>query len=101
MTTEFVELKARDTVKGAMEKIRKQGKEAETISYLFVVDAQRILVGTLRLRDLIFAQEDASVGDIMETDFVSIYTHDDQEEVAKKFKRYDLNALPVTTQDDR
>lgn len=101
MTTEFVELKARDTVKGAMEKIRKQGKEAETISYLFVVDAQRILVGTLRLRDLIFAEEGATVGDIMETDFVSIYTHDDQEEVAKKFKRYDLNALPVTTQDDR
>lgn len=101
MTTELIELKEEDTIKEAMDRIRKTGKEAETISYLFVIDNSRKLVGTLRLRDLIFAAENSKIGDIMETDFVSVMTTDDQEVVASIFKRYDLNAIPVTTQDSR
>ncbi len=101
MTTEFVQLKATDTIQEAMHKIRATGKEAETISYLFVIDNSRKLVGTLKLKDLIFAEEGQNINDIMETDIVSVKTTDDQEEVAQKFKRYDLNALPVVTNDER
>jgi magnesium transporter len=101
MTTEFVELKEKDSVEVAMRKIRRFGKMAETISYLFVVDASRRLVGTLRLKDLIFAENETLVEEIMERDFVKVVTSDDQEVAALTFKKYDLNAIPVVTHDER
>jgi magnesium transporter len=101
MTTEFVELKEKDTVEEAMRKIRKFGKKAETISNLFIVDASRKLVGTIRLKELIFAESSELVENIMESDFASVMTTDDQEKAANTFKKYDLNALPVVTHDER
>ena len=101
MTVEYVELKKEDTAEEALAKVRKFGKEAETISYLFVVDNKRTLVGTLRLRDVIFANPKETIDNLMEHDFVSVFTYDDQEEVANIVKRYDLNAIPVTTKDFR
>jgi magnesium transporter len=101
MTTEFVELKEKDSVEEAMRKIRKFGKKAETISNLFVVDASRKLVGTIRLKELIFADSSDLVENIMESDFASVMTTDDQEKAANTFKKYDLNALPVVTHDER
>ena len=100
MTTEFVQLKADETVQQAISRIRKTGREAETISYLFVTDNNRKLVGTLKLKDLVFADSNQMVSEIMDQDFVCVKTMDDQEEVAKAFKRYDLNALPVLTADN-
>ena len=101
MTTEYVQLKAEDTIPQALARIRKTGREAETISYLFVTDTSRKLVGTLLLKDIVFAEEGQTIADIMDTDFVSVKTSDDQEEVALNFKKYDLNALPVITNDGR
>jgi magnesium transporter len=101
MTTEFVELKEKDSVEEAMRKIRKFGKKAETISNLFIVDASRKLVGTIRLKELIFAESSELVENIMESDFASVMTTDDQEKAANTFKKYDLNALPVVTHDER
>ncbi len=101
MTTEFVELKPNDTKEQAIAKVKKQGREAETISYLFVVDKTRELVGALGLKDLLFADENQTIEDIMVTDIVSVITTEDQEDVAQKFKKYDLNALPVVTHDNR
>lgn len=101
MTVEYVELKAEDTAEDAMYKVRNFGKQAETISYLFVVDNKRELVGTVRLKDIIFANPKDKVDDLMDHDFISVFTYDDQEAVANTFKRYDLNAIPVTTKDFR
>lgn len=101
MTTEFVELKEKDTIDGAMKRIRRYGKMAETISNLFVVNSSRKLVGILRLKDLIFAEEDALIEEIMDRDFPKLITTDDQEMAALTFKKYDLNALPVVTHDER
>ncbi len=101
MTLEYVELKAKDNALKAMEKVRIQGKDAETISYLFVVNDKRELVGTLHLRDLIFADPKSLVNEIMEKDFISVFTYDDQEVAANIVKKYDLNTIPVTTKDFR
>lgn len=101
MTTEFIALKEMDTMRTAIDKVKKFGKKAETISYLFVINEKRVLKGTIRLKDLIFMEEDQVISDIMETDFVSAFTNDDQEEVAMKVQKYDLNAIPVTTTDGR
>lgn len=95
MTVDFVELKRNNTVKQAIARIKRQGKGAETITNSYVVDENRTLVGSVRLRDILFAQEDKMIEDIMEIDVIAINTHDDQEEVSNTFKKYDYNVLPV------
>ena len=95
MTTEYLEMKDTVTVKQAIETIRVKGKDAETVYTIFVRDSQRNLIGTVNLDDLIFAKEDEVLTEIMDKDFVTCNVNDDQEEVAKMFKRYDLNAMSV------
>lgn len=101
MTTEFIEMKDSMSVKEAIETIRTKGKDAETVYTIFVRDNKRTLVGTVELSDLIFAKEDELLADIMDKDFVSCNVNDDQEDVAKKFKRYDLTAMAVVNSENK
>lgn len=101
MTTEYIEMKDSVTVKDAIETIRVKGKDAETVYTIFVRDNKRTLVGTVELSDLIFSKEDEVLSDIMDKDFVSCNVNDDQEDVAKKFKRYDLTAMAVVNSENK
>ena len=101
MTTEFIEMKNTVHVKDAIAQIREKGKDAETVYTIFVRDAKRNFVGTVSLDDLIFAKDDETLEDIMDRDFVSCHVNDDQEDVANKFKRYDLNAMAVLNKEDK
>jgi len=100
MTTEFLEFRENETVKKTIEKIRSVGRDAETIYTIFVRDSQREFVGTVDLDDLIFAEEDQKLNDIMNRDAPSCYASTDKEEVANMFRRYDLNALAVLNDDN-
>ena len=101
MTTEYIEMKEDVTVKEAIETIRKKGRDAETVYTVFVRDNRRTLTGTVDLDDLIFAEEDQLLSEIMNKDFVSCNVNDDQEDVAKLFKRYDLTALAVVNDENK
>ncbi len=101
MTTEFLVLKNTLTADEAIKQIRQIGKSKETIYTLFIIDAQRNLVGTLDLDDLIFSKENILLSDIMNRDFVTTNVNTDQEEVANLIKRYDLNAIAVLNNEDR
>lgn len=101
MTTEFIEMRDNIKVKDAIEYIREKGKDAETIYTIFVKDKTRTLVGTVDLDDLIFAKDNETLADIMNKDFVTCDINDDQEEVANKFKRYDLNAMAVVNNENK
>ena len=101
MTTEFVALLDDMTCDDAIKEIRKTGKNKETIYTVFVMDRKRTLVGTVDLDDLIFADGDAKLSDIMNKDFNTVNVNDDQEEVANVVKRYDLNAVAVLNNDGR
>ena len=101
MTTEYIEMRSNTTVKDAIKFIREKGRDAETIYTIFVRDAKRTMVGTIDLSDLIFANEDDVLEDIMNKDFVTCYVDDDQEDVAKMFKRYDLTAMAVVNREDK
>ena len=101
MTTEFVVLLSDTTADDAIRQIRKTGKNKETIYTIFIMDRQRNLVGTLDLDDLIFADGDTLVSEIMNKDFNTVNVNDDQEEVANVVKRYDLNAVAVLNNDGR
>ena len=101
MTTEYIEMKEDVSVKDAIKFIREKGKDAETVYTIFVRDNKRTLTGTVDLDDLIFAKEDELLSDIMNRDFVSCNVNDDQEDVAKQFKRYDLTAMAVTNDENK
>ncbi len=101
MTAEFIYLKKSMTAFAAIEHIRKNGSDKETIYTAYVTDEKLILEGTIRLEELLFAPDDAIVADLMNTDFVYAGTHDDKEAAAQMISKYDLIALPVVDRERR
>ncbi|MDK6863337.1 MULTISPECIES: magnesium transporter [Nosocomiicoccus] len=95
MTTEFVSIDSEMTVHEAMVHLRKVAPDSETIYYLFVTDINNKLVGIISLRDLIIADEDEYIGDIMKERVISVNVADDQEQVAYMMRDYDFLAVPV------
>ena len=78
MTTEFVDLKEDMTVEAALKRIRRTGPDKETINVCYVIDEGRHLIGLLSIRMLLLADDDDIIGDIMERNFISVQTLDDQ-----------------------
>ena len=101
MTTEFVDLKATMTVEDALKRIRRTGPDKETINICYVTDDRRHLTGLLSIRTLLLADEDDVIGDIMETNIISVQTLDDQESTARALSKYDFLALPVVDTENR
>ncbi len=101
MTTEFIDLKINMTVKDAFAKIKKIGINNETIYTCYVLDIRRQILGILDVKDLLLAEEDTLIKEIMETNVITVNTLDDKEEVAKKFDKYDLMAIPVVDKEER
>ena len=101
MTIEYLEFREGDTVRDAMNIIKKVGLDKETIYTLYIIDKERHLLGTLALRRMILADEDAVLSDMMVRNPVSVFTTDDQEKVADTVRRYDLMALPVVDKENR
>ena len=95
MTTEYVSILETSTVRSAMAVMRKEAPTAETIYYIFVVNDEHQLTGVMSLRDLIIADEDALIRDIMSERIVSVQLTTDQEEAAQIMKDYNFLALPV------
>ncbi|MBQ2146771.1 MAG: magnesium transporter [Firmicutes bacterium] len=100
MTTEYVNLHPSMTVGDAIERIRRTGVDKETIYTCYVTD-ERKLLGTVTVRELLTAKDEVKVGDLMETNVISVNTLDDQEEVANMFTKYSFLALPVVDSDLR
>ncbi len=101
MTTEFVDLKKDLTVREAFDRIRATGPDKETVYTCYVIDPQRKLLGVVTVKDLLFADQDTKIENVMETNVVSVKTGDDREEVARTFDKYDFLALPVTDHENR
>ncbi|TQR20272.1 magnesium transporter [Psychrobacillus vulpis] len=95
MTTEYVAIPETSTCRSAMTILRKEAPNAETVYYLFVVNELHQLTGVISLRDLIIAEEDTLIKDIMNERVVSILVSEDQEEVARTIKDYNFLAVPV------
>ncbi|HFQ2998736.1 TPA: magnesium transporter [Staphylococcus aureus] len=100
MTTEYLSLKAHTPVKEALLLVKAQAPDAETIYVIFVVDDDGKLVGVLSLRDLIVAENDAYIEDIMNERVISVNVADDQEDVAQVMRDYDFMAVPVIDYQD-
>ncbi len=101
MTVEFVDLKENMTVQDAIERIRQVGLDSETVNICYVVDDQRVLVGTVALRYLLIMKPDDIIGEFMNDNIISINTMTDQEEAARMFQHYDFTAMPVVDNENR
>ncbi len=101
MTIELVDLKETMTVADAFTRIRRTGLDKETIYTCYVTDKNRILLGTVSAKDLLLAEEDCVISDIMEKNPISVNTHDDKEDVALALSKYDLLAMPVVDNEER
>ena len=101
MTPEYIDFKENMTIKDAFERIRKIGKDRENIYTGYVIDRNRKILGKVDVRDMILADENQNIKDIMETDIVIANTLDDQEDVAKRFDKYDEIVLPVLDNENR
>jgi magnesium transporter len=101
MTTDYAWLPADITVGEALDRLRLQAPDKETIYYVYVLDVHRHLLGMVSLRDLILATRQARIGDIMEKEIVTVKVNDDREQVAQQMARYDFLAMPVVDGDGR
>ena len=101
MTVEYVDLREDMTVADAIERIRKKGVDSETINICYVVTRQKVLVGTVALRYLLIMKPEEIIGDIMNTNVISIGTLTDQEEAARMFQKYGFTAMPVVDAETR
>lgn len=96
MTTDFVSLRKDMSIYQAIECLRENAPDAETIYYVYVVDKNMKLSGVISLRELIIAKPNKLIEEIMNENVIYVEINDDQEEVARIVKKYNLLAIPVT-----
>ncbi|MBP3597766.1 MAG: magnesium transporter [Clostridia bacterium] len=101
MTTEFVDLKEHMTVEQAFDKIRKIGLQKETVYNCYVLSADRKLKGIIDLKDLLIAEKDEKLKNIMNANVITTNTLEDKENIAKMFDKYNFFALPVVDKEKR
>ena len=101
MTSEFVDLKKYMSVKESFARIRRIGEDKETIYVCFVISADRKLEGIVTVKDLLLADDDVIIEELMDRNVIFATTTEDQESVSEKFSDYDLMALPVVDTEGR
>ncbi|MBQ4545074.1 MAG: magnesium transporter [Oscillospiraceae bacterium] len=101
MTTEYVNFKPDLTVAEAIKHIRRSGVDKETIYTCYVTQSDRKLIGIVSVQKLLIADDDDEISNIMEENVISVNTLDDREDVANKFAKYNLIALPVVDRENR
>ena len=101
MTIEYVDLRKEMTIAQAIKHIKQTGVDKEAIHTCYVIDEFRKLKGVVSLRKLILSEDNILVQDIMKTDVIFVNTHDNQEEIAALFKKYDLLSMPIVDNEKR
>ena len=101
MTTEFIDLKENMTVEEAFAKIKKIGLQKETVYNCYILSIDRKIKGVIDIKELLVAERDEKLKEIMDTNVITVSTLEDQEEVAKMFDKYNMYALPVVDTEKR
>ena len=101
MTEKYVGIRDDLTAAEAIEHVRQVDEEVETVTNLYILDAERRLIGVTSLRRVITAQPDTYIRDIMETDLVTVPPEIDQEKVARMISRYNFLAMPVVDEQQK
>lgn len=95
MSDQFIALKSHETVEEVLRTLRAEKDNSPSISYLYVINARRQLIGIISLRDLVFSPPARRIAEIMNPDVKCVLVTDDQESIARLFEHYHYLALPV------
>ncbi|MHC5353559.1 magnesium transporter [Myroides sp. LJL115] len=98
MTPLYIQTKKDKTVKQVLQHIKKYGKKAETLNYIYVVDSHNCLIDDLKIGQLLLADEDTLISQLIDHNFVSITTTTKMEDAFDIFEKYDRSALPIITE---
>ena len=101
MTTDFLALGPNDSADSAIDFLRSTSLETDVPYYLFVTNQEENLLGVIGIRELICANPQQLISDLMDSKVVSVQAMQDQEEAARVMKHYDLQALPVVNKQDQ
>ncbi|MGO0881923.1 magnesium transporter [Clostridioides difficile] len=101
MTTGYISINKDMTALEAIEHMREEADEAETIYYIYVVDDEEKLVGVLSLRELIISRDANIVEDLMSENIISVYVDEDREEAVRLVSKYNLIAIPVVDRQEK
>jgi magnesium transporter len=101
MTTEYCMLPPELSVRDALESLRLQAPNKETIYLVYIADREHHLLGVVSLRDLIMSKPQARIRDVMEENVISVHHQEDVESAAGQIKKYDLLAIPVVDRESR
>ena len=101
MTTQYVSMRATDTVAETIEALRALDEDHPTVNYVYVIDEYDKLVGVLSLRTLVLATNDTQLKDIMFEEIITAFPEEEEEEVAADISKYDLLAMPVVDESGR
>ncbi len=96
MTPEYVAIRPEWNVQQALDHLRRFGRDSETLNVIYVVDERWRLLDDLRIREIILADPQAHIADLMDSRFVALKATDDQETAIQVFRNYGRIALPVT-----
>ncbi len=94
-TTDYIAVRPDWTVEQALRQVRRYGRDSETINTLYVVDQNWKLLDEIRLRDILLADPETSISELMDNRFVALKTTDDQEHAVRIFQDYNRTVLPV------
>lgn len=101
MTTDYISLRPDMTVSDAIKRIRRTINDAETIYTCYITDDNRHLLGYLSVKNLLLAEPEEKICDIMDKTIICVHTHDDKEDVAKDMNKYDFVTMPVVDDERR
>ncbi|MDO9585471.1 MAG: CBS domain-containing protein [Syntrophales bacterium] len=101
MTTSFLQFPPATTAGEAMEIVRREAEDMDFIYYLYVVDEEEHLLGSLSLRELLVAPPGEILGNLMDTRVISVSLDEEKEEIARNFAKYGIMALPVLDETNR
>ena len=90
-----------EKIEDAIKEIKLQAKDKVTVDYCYILDEQRKLLGTISLRQILLSSYDQYVYDIMKQRPKYVTTNTDQEEVAHKMQKYDINTIAVVDSEKR
>lgn len=97
MTPYYVQVKQDMTVEEVLNHIKKNGKKAETLAYIYVVDENNKLIDDIKIGQILMADKNTKIYDLMDSNFISIQTTTLIENAVHSFDKYDRSSLPIIT----
>lgn len=98
MTPLYIQTKENKTVEEVFDHIKRYGKKAETLNFIYVVNDQNVLIDDLKIGQLLLAEKTSTISELIDHNFVAITTTTPMEEAFDIFEKYDRSALPIITE---